>query len=67
MAEGFIHQLYAKAATIWGIHSRNTALQHSDYCRAKFMAEISIYDSSMLVWIDETVINITVEGSTVIQ
>jgi len=30
------------------------ALQRSDECRARFMAEISMYDPSMLVWIDET-------------
>ena len=30
------------------------ALQRSDECRAKFMAEISVYDPSMLVWIDES-------------
>ena len=30
------------------------ALQQSDYLRAKFMAEISCYDPSMLVWLDET-------------
>ena len=30
------------------------ALQRSDECRARFMADISMYDPSMLVWIDET-------------
>lgn len=30
------------------------ALQRSDECRARFMAEISMYDPEMLVWIDET-------------
>ena len=30
------------------------ALQQSDAARAKFMAEISIYDPSMLVWLDES-------------
>lgn len=30
------------------------ALQRSDECRARFMAEIAMYDPSMLVWIDET-------------
>ena len=30
------------------------ALQQSDECRARFMAEISIYDPSMFIWIDET-------------
>ena len=33
---------------------RYIAIQRSDECRAKFMAEISIYDPAMLVWIDET-------------
>ena len=30
------------------------ALQRSDALRARFMAEISVYDPSMLVWLDET-------------
>jgi len=30
------------------------ALQQSEYLRAKFKAEISCYDPSMLVWLDET-------------
>ena len=30
------------------------ALQRSDECRARFMAEIAMYDPAMLVWIDET-------------
>ena len=30
------------------------ALQRSDEKRAKFMAEVSIYDPSMLLWIDES-------------
>ena len=30
------------------------ALQRSDACRARFMAEISMYDPVMLVWVDET-------------
>ena len=30
------------------------AIQRSDMLRAKFMGEISIYDPSMLVWLDET-------------
>ena len=30
------------------------ALQRSEECRAKYMAEISIYDPAMFVWIDET-------------
>lgn len=33
---------------------QRVALQQSDACRARFMAEISVYDPSMLVWIDET-------------
>ena len=33
---------------------QRVALQRSDECRARFMAEISMYDPSMLVWIDET-------------
>ena len=30
------------------------ALQSSDSCRARFMAEVACYDLSMLIWIDET-------------
>ena len=30
------------------------ALQRSDECRAKFMGEISVFDPSMLVWLDES-------------
>ena len=30
------------------------ALQRSDQCRGKFMAEIAMYDPAMFVWIDET-------------
>ena len=33
---------------------QHVALWRSDECRAKFMAEISMYDPSMLVWIDES-------------
>ena len=33
---------------------RHVALQQSEAMRAKFMAEVSIYDPSMLVWIDES-------------
>lgn len=33
---------------------QHIALQRSEECRARFMAEISMYDPSMLVWIDET-------------
>ena len=32
----------------------HVALQQSNYLRAKFMAEVSCYDPSMLVWLDET-------------
>ena len=32
----------------------HVAIQRSDMMRAKFMAEISVYDSPMLVWLDET-------------
>ena len=30
------------------------ALQRSEQCRARFMAEVSLYDPKMFVWIDET-------------
>ena len=30
------------------------ALQRSEECRARYMAEISMYDPTMFVWIDET-------------
>ena len=30
------------------------ALQQSDAAKARFMAEISVYDPSMLVWLDES-------------
>ena len=33
---------------------RYVALQQSEAMRAKFMAEVSLYDPSMLVWIDES-------------
>ena len=33
---------------------QHIALQCSDECRAKFMAEVSMYDPTMFVWIDET-------------
>ena len=33
---------------------QHIVLQRSEECRARFMAEISMYDPSMLVWIDET-------------
>ena len=33
---------------------QHIAIQRSDVLRAKFMAEISPYDPSMLVWLDET-------------
>ena len=32
----------------------HVATQRSDAMRAKFMAEISVYDPAMLVWLDET-------------
>ena len=32
----------------------HVAIQRSDELRAKFMAEISVYDPRMLVWLDET-------------
>ena len=32
----------------------HVAIQRSDAMRAKFMAEISVYDPAMLVWLDET-------------
>ena len=33
---------------------RHVALQQSDELRARFMAEVSVYDPSMLIWIDES-------------
>lgn len=33
---------------------RHVAIQQSEAMRAKFMAEISIYDPSMFVWVDES-------------
>jgi len=33
---------------------RSVAIQQSDAMRAKFMAEISIYDPSMFLWLDES-------------
>ena len=30
------------------------ALQQNDCCRAKFIAEVSCYDPSMLIWLDES-------------
>lgn len=32
----------------------HVAIQRSDMLRAKFMAEVSAYDPSMLIWLDET-------------
>ena len=32
----------------------HVAIQRSDELRAKFMAEISVYDPSMLIWLDKT-------------
>ena len=33
---------------------RHVALQRSEVVRAKFMAKVSVYDPSMLIWIDES-------------
>ena len=33
---------------------RQIALQRSDEQRARFMAEVAVYDPSMLIWIDES-------------
>ena len=33
---------------------QHIAMQRSDELRAKFMAEISVYDPSMLIWVDES-------------
>ena len=33
---------------------QRVALQRSDECRTRFMAEVSMYDPTMFVWIDET-------------
>ena len=33
---------------------QHVALQRNDECRAKFMAEVSVYEPAMLVWIDES-------------
>jgi len=33
---------------------RRVAIQHSDTLRACFMADVSIYDPKMFVWLDET-------------
>ena len=33
---------------------RHVALQQSDEQRGRFMAEVSVYDPSMLIWIDES-------------
>ena len=33
---------------------RHIAIQRSEIMRAKFMAEISVYDPSMLIWLDES-------------
>ena len=32
----------------------HVAIQQSEVCRGRFMAEISMYDPSMLIWLDET-------------
>ena len=36
---------------------RRIALQRNDEMRAKFMAEVSVYDPSLLVWVDESSCN----------
>ncbi len=33
---------------------RHVAIQQSEVLRARFMAEVSMYDPAMLVWIDES-------------
>ena len=33
---------------------QHVALQQSDECRAQFMAEVPMYDPSMLIWLDES-------------
>lgn len=33
---------------------RHVAIQRSDELRAHFMAEVSVYDSNMIIWIDES-------------
>ena len=33
---------------------QHVALQQSEDCRAQFMAEVSMYDPSMLIWLDES-------------
>ena len=33
---------------------RRVALQQSDALRARFMAEVSVYDPAMFMWIDES-------------
>ena len=37
-----------------GQSMHHVAIQRSDVLRAKFMAEVSSYDPSMLIWLDET-------------
>ena len=32
----------------------HVAIQQSEVCRGRFMAEVSMYDPSMLIWLDET-------------
>ena len=34
--------------------SRHVAIHRSDELRAKFMAEVSLFDPSMLIWLDES-------------
>ena len=33
---------------------QHIAVQRSDDLRAKFMAEVAVYDPSMLIWVDES-------------
>ena len=34
--------------------TQHVAFQYSDECRARLIAEVSVYDASMLLWIDES-------------
>ena len=43
---------------------RRVAIQRSDTLRARFMAEVSIYDPIMLVWQDETCCDRVAIGGT---
>lgn len=33
---------------------QHITLQRNDDCRARFMAEVSVYNPAMLVWVDES-------------